>query len=209
MGGHFAVVIAGAAEHQFRHASFHAVGVGGKAFEDFIRQGMFPGVLDLTTREITDDVFDGTGKPGPERMETAGRMGEPLSGNARAISTRFKPIVRMSCTYIEPGTDTLESMLGGIENGIYAVGMLGGNTDLEQFTFSSEYAFEIHDGKIGPLVRDCILPGNLFETLHSIDAFGSDLHLFGGMGGCGKEGQSPLPVSDGGPHLRIRNLLIG
>jgi uncharacterized protein (UPF0261 family) len=61
----------------FEVASFHAVGMGGKAFEDAISQGMFPGVLDLTTHEITDDVFDGTAKPGPERMETAGRMGIP------------------------------------------------------------------------------------------------------------------------------------
>jgi uncharacterized protein (UPF0261 family) len=61
----------------FEVASFHAVGMGGRAFEDAIAQGMFPGVLDLTTHEITDDVFDGTAKPGPERMETAGRMGIP------------------------------------------------------------------------------------------------------------------------------------
>jgi uncharacterized protein (UPF0261 family) len=61
----------------FEVASFHAVGMGGKSFEDQIAQRMFPGVLDLTTHEITDDVYDGTGKPGPERMETAGRMGIP------------------------------------------------------------------------------------------------------------------------------------
>ncbi len=61
----------------FEVAAFHAVGMGGKAFEASIREGMFPGVLDLTTHEITDDVFNGTGKPGSERMETAGRMGIP------------------------------------------------------------------------------------------------------------------------------------
>lgn len=61
----------------FEVASFHAVGPGGQAFEDWIRQGLFPGVLDLTTHEITDAIFDGTAKPGPERMETAGRMGIP------------------------------------------------------------------------------------------------------------------------------------
>ena len=142
-------------------------------------------------------------------METAEKMGEGLTGNARAISYRFKPIVRMSCTYIEAGATPFEEMISGIKNGIYAVGMMGGNTDLEQFTFSAEHAFEIKDGKVGGLVRDVILTGNLFETLHNIDGFGNDLKFFGGMGGCGKEGQSPLPVSDGGPHLRIKNVLIG
>ncbi len=142
-------------------------------------------------------------------METAQKMGEGVSGNARAISARHKPIVRMSCTYIEAGTTPFSEMISGLENGIYAVGMLGGNTDLEQFTFSAENAFEIKDGKIGRLLRDVILTGNLFETLHNIEMVGSDLKLFGGMGGCGKEGQSPLPVTDGGPHLRIKNVLIG
>ncbi len=61
----------------FEVASFHATGPGGRAFEEWIGLGLFPGVLDLTTHEITDDVFDGTGKPGPERLETAGRLGVP------------------------------------------------------------------------------------------------------------------------------------
>ena len=141
--------------------------------------------------------------------ETAEKMGEPVSGNARSLSFRFRPIVRMSCTYIEPGASTLGEMLSDIPEGIYAAGMLGGNTDLEQFTFSAEYAYEIKDGKLGRLLRDVMLTGNLFETLRNIDALGNDLALFGGMGGCGKEGQAPLPVSDGGPHVRIQNLLIG
>ncbi len=29
------------------------------------------------------------------------------------------------------------------------------------------------------------------------------------MGGCGKGGQSPLPVGDGGPHILAKNVLIG
>ncbi|OGS33646.1 MAG: hypothetical protein A2293_10200 [Elusimicrobia bacterium RIFOXYB2_FULL_49_7] len=141
--------------------------------------------------------------------ETAYKMGEKLTGNARAISYGFKPIVRMSCTYIEPGDTDFDSMLQGVQEGIYACGMLGGNTDLEQFTFSAEYAYEIKNGRLGPLLRDVILTGNVFETLGNIEKVGNDLQLFGGMGGCGKEGQSPLPVSDGGPHLQIRNVLIG
>jgi TldD protein len=142
-------------------------------------------------------------------METAGEMGAPLTGNARALNYHHKPIVRMSCTFIEAGATPFEEMISGIRNGIYAVGMLGGNTDLEQFTFSAEYAFEIKDGHVGRLLRDVILTGNVFETLSNIEQVGSDFRMFGGMGGCGKEGQSPLPVSDGGPHLRIRNVLIG
>lgn len=141
--------------------------------------------------------------------ESADRMGEPLTGNARAISYRYSPIVRMSCTFIEPGAQSFDNMISGIDDGIYACGMLGGNTDLEMFTFSAEKAYRIKNGKVSDLLRDVVLSGNVFETLHNIDAIGNDFKLFGGMGGCGKGGQSPLPVSDGGPHIRIKNVLIG
>lgn len=141
--------------------------------------------------------------------ETAAYLGEPVSGNARAISYRYAPIVRMSATYIEPQETSFEEMISDIKDGIYACGMLGGNTDLEMFTFSSEKAYEIKNGKLGKVVRDVVLSGNVFETMHNIEAIGDDFKMYGGMGGCGKEGQSPLPVSDGGPHIRIKDVLIG
>jgi TldD protein len=141
--------------------------------------------------------------------ETAAKMNESVSGNARAISYRFPPIVRMSCTYIEPGKYPFDKMVAEVENGLYVKGALGGNTNLEMFTFSSEEAFEIKNGKIGNRVRDAILSGNVFETLSNIDAIGNDMEIHSGLGGCGKHGQSPLPVSEGAPHIRIQNVVIG
>jgi TldD protein len=38
---------------------------------------------------------------------------------------------------------------------------------------------------------------------------GDDLTLFGGLGGCGKGGQVPLPVGLGSPHVRIKDVVIG
>ncbi len=141
--------------------------------------------------------------------ETAGIMQEAVTGNARALNYTFAPIVRMTNTFIEPGKSTQAEMLDGITNGLYVVGALAGMTDLEKFSFVAERAYEIKNGKIGNLVRDTILSGNLFQTLANIDMIGNDFELFGGLGGCGKDGQSPLPVGDGGPHIRIQNVLIG
>jgi TldD protein len=141
--------------------------------------------------------------------ETAAKMGEAPTGNARAISHDHRPIVRMTSTYIENGDTPFDEMVAGIETGIYACGFLGGMTDLERFTFSSAHAYNIENGKITTPVRDVILAGNLFQTLHDISSVGNDLTLFGGLGGCGKGGQSPLPVSDGSPHIRIDNVLVG
>lgn len=141
--------------------------------------------------------------------ETAGKMGEKSTGNARAIDTSFSPIVRMTTTYIESGETPLDEMFGSVKDGIYACRCLGGNTDLERFTFSSMYAYRIENGKITTPLRDVILSGNVFETMHNIAMIGDDLTLYGGLGGCGKGGQMPLPVSDGSPHVLIKNVLVG
>ncbi|MEE9605335.1 MAG: TldD/PmbA family protein, partial [Candidatus Scalindua sp.] len=141
--------------------------------------------------------------------ETAAKMNESPTGNARAINYAHEPIVRMTCTYMEPRSWTFEDMLANTDDGIYAIGSLGGQTNTEMFTFSAEEAYQIRGGKLCEKIRDVVLTGNVFETLMNIDAIGNDLTLYGGLGGCGKGGQSPLRVSDGGPHIRIRNVTIG
>jgi len=100
-------------------------------------------------------------------------------------------------------------MLRDIDYGIYACGAFGGQTELEQFTFSAAYAYEIVKGELGEMLRDVVLTGNVFETLKNIDMIGDDLIVKGSSGGCGKDGQFPLPITTGGPHVRVQNLTIG
>ena len=140
--------------------------------------------------------------------ETAAKMREKLSGNARAISYRFPPIVRMTNTYIEPGKTSFKDMISDIKEGIYVKNWYGGTTSMEMFTFSAGEAYMIRHGKIAEMLRPVTLTGNVFSTLKNIDAIGDDLDMNEG-GGCGKGGQSPLPVSNGSPHIRIQKCLIG
>ncbi len=140
--------------------------------------------------------------------ETASKMNEKLSGNARAINYRYPPIVRMTNTYIEPRNITFSDMISDIKEGIYVKNWYGGTTSMEMFTFSAGEAYMIRNGRIAEMVRPVVLTGNLFTTLGNIDAIGNDLEMNQG-GGCGKAGQSPLPVSNGSPHIRIQRCLIG
>jgi len=141
--------------------------------------------------------------------ETAAKMGEQPSGNARAVNYRHPPIVRMTNTAIEAGTTSFQDMIKDIKLGIYACDAYGGQTALENFSFSSGYAYMIRDGQIAELVKDVILAGNLFTTLMNIDAIGNDFLWINGAGGCGKGNQYPLPVSFGAPHIRIQDVVIG
>jgi TldD protein len=140
--------------------------------------------------------------------ETAAKMREKTTGNARAINYSFPPIFRMTNTYIEPGTLSLEDIISDIKEGVYARDWYGGTTSLEMFTFSAAEAYMIRNGKIAELLRPVVLSGNVFATLGNIDAIGNDLEMNQG-GGCGKRGQMPLPVANGSPHIRIRRCLVG
>ena len=140
--------------------------------------------------------------------ETAAKMREKPTGNARAINYRYPPIVRMTNTYIEPGTVSFEDMIGDIKEGIYAKNWYGGTTSMEMFTFSAGEAYMIRNGKLAETLRPVVLTGNVFTTLKNIDAIGNDLEMNQG-GGCGKGEQVPLPVSNGSPHIRIRRCLVG
>jgi len=140
--------------------------------------------------------------------ETAAKMKEKPTGNARAIDYRYPPIVRMTNTYIEPRSASFDDLIGDIKEGVYAKNWYGGMTSMEMFTFSAGEAYMIRNGKLAETLRPVVLTGNVFTTLNNIDAIGNDLEMNQG-GGCGKGGQSPLPVSNGSPHIRIRHCLVG
>jgi len=141
--------------------------------------------------------------------ETAAKMDETPTGNARAIGHAHQPIVRMTNTYVDKGDTTFEEMIRDVKLGLYACDMVGGQTAMEMFTFSAGYGYMIRDGEVAELVRDVVLTGNVFETLMNIDMIGDAVEWPPAGGGCGKGGQMPLPVGFGGPHVRIQNVVVG
>jgi len=143
--------------------------------------------------------------------ETAAKLGERPTGNARAISFRHPPIVRMTNTYISPGKPGVgfQDLIRDIKLGVYACGAFGGQTMLENFSFTAAWGHMIRDGQVAELVKDVVLAGNLFQTLDRIDHIAGDFTWNQMGGGCGKGGQFPLPVTEGAPHVRIEEALVG
>jgi TldD protein len=157
-----------------------------------------------TTQLIKDGVLVGR----RHSRETAGKLEESPTGNARCLNYHYPPIVRMTNTWIERGKTPVEDLFKGIKEGVYARNWIGGMTNGEMFTFSAGEAWMIRDGKIAEPVRDVTLSGNVFKTLADIEAIGDDFY-WDESGGCGKAGQGGLPVGCGGPSLRIRNVVVG
>jgi TldD protein len=157
-----------------------------------------------TTQLIQDGVLVGR----LHSRETAGKLGEQPTGNARCLNYHYPPIVRMTNTWIERGNTPVADLFADIKEGVYAKNWLGGMTNGEMFTFSAGEAWMIRNGQIAEPVRDVTLSGNVFQTLGDIEGIGNDFY-WDESGGCGKGGQSGLAVGVGGPSLRLRDVVVG
>ena len=65
------------ARHGFEAVVFHSNGVGGPAMEELAADGLFTGVIDFTTDELTDELVGGFHAAGPDRLRIVGRLGLP------------------------------------------------------------------------------------------------------------------------------------
>lgn len=136
------------------------------------------------------------------------RMGTKSTGSARRESYKYAPTSRMTNTFILNGNSSLDEMLSGIENGIYAKYMGGGsvNPSTGDFNFSIMEGYLIKDGKITEPVRGATLIGNGPEILHKIDMVGDNLAH--GQGMCGSVSGS-IPANVGQPRVKIRDIVVG
>lgn len=131
----------------------------------------------------------------------------PLTSNGRRESFKSRPVPRMSNTFIAPGEDDPEAIIGSIDHGLLVKKMGGGEVNVVtgDFVFEVTEGYLIDKGKIKHPVRGAILTGNGPKVLEIIDMVGSDLKFQTGI--CGK--YDHVPVSDGQPTLRIPEIVVG
>ena len=141
-------------------------------------------------------------------VDTAIQLDEKPTGNSRAMNFEFEPMVRMTSTYIEAGTESLASIMKRSEGALLVEGVKHGS-GLSTFTIAPTRGYQIgKDGAKFP-VRLSVISGSVFETLKNIDAVSADFHLMSSaIGGCGKMGQWPLSVADGGPYVLVKEMQV-
>lgn len=142
-------------------------------------------------------------------LETAAKMGAKPNGSARAQDYSNRPIIRMSNTFIEPGESSFEDLVKGIDLGIYLRGGEYGYVFCErgQYTCHAGEAVMIRNGELAEQLRDVSVAGMTLETLANIDMVSNDFEMkMPGM--CGKDGQG-MYVDNGGPHIRVKELVVG
>lgn len=133
--------------------------------------------------------------------EYSAKLDLPLTGNARAESYRFAPVVRMRNTIFEPGNQSHEELLDGIEFGYYCGDFRGGQAQTNaSFQVGIQEAYEIVNGEITRPVTDLSISGIATDSLFKIEGLSRGPIEYE-VGRCGK-GQEAF-VSSGGPEIRF------
>jgi TldD protein len=139
---------------------------------------------------------------------TAHQEKRSSTGNGRRESFKYKPVPRMTNTYIAPGKTDPEKIIKTTKQGLLVKKMGGGqvNTVNGDFVFDVTEGYLIENGEILHPVRGATLAGNGPEALKNVVLVGKDIGFTIGI--CGKSGQG-IPVSDAQPTMLINGLVVG
>ena len=177
-------------------------GLGSFGFDD---EGVPGQRVDL----VRDGVFRGylSGR------ESAAAIGEAPTGASRADGWARVPLVRMTNVCLAPGESSLAEMIAGTERGV----LIDMNRTLSiddvrlSFRFGAEIGWEIRDGRVGRMLRNCSYSGITPHFWAGCDAVGGpgEFRLYG-IPSCNKG--EPLQVAHighGTVPARFRNVRVG
>lgn len=163
------------------------------------------GVLAGDTHIIEDGIL----KTGICDQLAALRLGVSPTGNGKREYYSHKAYTRMTNTFFEAGSDSLESMIASIEHGYLLEGMDSGMEDPKNWGIQCALTLgrEIRDGKLtGKIVSPVILTGYVPDLLASISMISPGVKMLGG-GYCGKGYKEWVKTSTGGPYIKARGRL--
>ncbi len=141
--------------------------------------------------------------------ETAAKLDVKSNGSARAVGFSFEPIVRMSNTYMLPKDHTKDELIEGVKQGIYFKSYMEWNIDDKRMNqkYTGNIAYLIKNGRLTKPVRNPVIEIKTTELYNAVDAVGKDLGFMAGT--CGKgEPMQGIPVSMGGPHIRLKDIRV-
>ncbi|HEY2980130.1 MAG TPA: TldD/PmbA family protein [Anaerolineales bacterium] len=152
------------------------------------------------TRIVENGVF----RRGLTDLYSATALKIPRSANGRRQDYSRKTYARMSNTFVEAGTSSLDDMLAGVDHGVYLAQWSSGMEDPQGWGIqvTCHYGQEIKGGKITDRVFAPVgISGYVPDVLQSITAISNQMWLE--AGNCGKGHKETVQVSAGGPHLLL------
>ncbi len=167
------------------------------------------GVPAQRTELIKDGVFTGY----MSGRESAAALGGQSTGAARADGWQRLPLVRMTNLCLQPGESSLAEMIAGTKRGVLVDMTKGLSIDDKRlsFRFGTEAGWEIRDGRLGRLLKNCSYTGVTPQFWAECDALGGpEEFMVHGIPSCNKG--EPLQVAHighGTVPARFRNVRVG
>jgi TldD protein len=145
--------------------------------------------------------------------DTASIAGLPPGGMVRGDGYARLPMVRMTNVGLEPGPDSLESIVADTKNGIYMETNRSWSIDDRRlnFQFGCEAGWEIKNGKLGRMIKNPTYTGITPRFWGALDRLaGGDEWVHWGTPNCGK-GQPPQVGHTGHSSApgRFREVRVG
>ena len=141
--------------------------------------------------------------------ETCTPLNLKSNGSSRASCYNRESIVRMSNTFLLPGSYKEEELISGVKKGVYIKNFMEWNIDdkrLNQKYVGAE-AYMIEGGKTTVPVRSPSIEISTPALWKSVDAVADNTEYHAGT--CGKaEPMQAMPVWFGGPSMRMKNVRV-
>ena len=130
------------------------------------------------------------------------------TGSGRRQDYTYAPTSRMRNTFVLNGETPTEKLFDGIEYGLYAKVLGGGQVrpGSGEYNFAVREGYLIRNGEIAEPVRGAMLLGKGPDTIKKIVAVSND--LFNEPGMCGSKSGS-IPTEVGQPHLLVSDIVVG
>ncbi len=130
------------------------------------------------------------------------------TGSGRRQDYTFAPTSRMRNTFVVNGDTPKEKLFEGIEYGLYAKVMGGGQVrpGSGEYNFAVKEGYMIRDGQVAEPVRGAMLLGKGPDTIQKVVAVSDDQSNEPGM--CGSKSGS-IPTEVGQPHILVSEIVVG
>lgn len=160
-------------------------------------------------------------------LTSALRLGIPRSSNGKRESWQNGVYTRQTNTYFSPGDKTFDELLAMVDYGFVAMTAAGGMEDPKGMGIQVgvQYLKEVKNGKYtgkfykGPAGGDIQITGYVPDVLNAIiakskieaDRPDADTarHPFNDCGGCGKYHKEFVNAGCGGPHMLLKDQILG
>ncbi|MBI2041358.1 MAG: TldD/PmbA family protein, partial [DPANN group archaeon] len=142
--------------------------------------------------------------------ETARFFNTNSNGASRASEYNKEPLVRMSNTFFLEGDYSEEELIKDVKLGVFMKSFMEWNIDDKRYNnrYVGSECYLIENGRIKSPVKNPIIEMTTPAIYSAIDALANNTEFHAAS--CGKgEPMQGIPVTHGGPSIRIRGVKLG